>query len=128
MLNWPAPRGSAGFVKCFPLENRLTVSRPAYRSPRLRTPVRPANGPVGPRLPTRFRSVARPGCVVSMSSPASGLDIPPAALEPVLAELRGMDEDPRLASAGVGAAFAAAFPGMPDEAFLSSLTSIRTQG
>ena len=34
-----------------------------------------------------------------------------------------MDEDPRLASAGVGAAFAAAFPGMPSEVYLSSLTA-----
>ena len=47
--------------------------------------------------------------------PASGSGVPPAVLEPVLAELRAMDDDPRLASAGVGAAFAAAFPSMPSE-------------
>ena len=29
LLTCSAPRGPAGFVKCFPLGNRLTVSRPA---------------------------------------------------------------------------------------------------
>jgi hypothetical protein len=43
------------------------------------------------------------------------LHYPPDAVEPLLLELRGMDEDSRLAAAGVGAAFAASFPSMPDE-------------
>ena len=57
------------------------------------------------------------------TSPTTGLDVPAAVLEPVLAELRAMDEDPRLGSVGVGAAFAAAFPAMPSEVYLSTLTA-----
>ena len=57
--------------------------------------------------------------------PTSAGPYPPDALEPLLLELRGMDEDSRLAAAGVGAAFAASFPSMPDEAFLSSLTAVQ---
>ena len=65
-----------------------------------------------------------------MASPARGGSAsagpyPPDAVEPLLLELRGMDEDSRLAAAGVGAAFAASFPSMPDEAFLSSLTAVQ---
>ena len=105
---------------------RLTVSRPGLASARQRTPPlsRVASGGSPPPL--------RVGCAVLhwMASPARGGSAsagpyPPDAVEPLLLELRGMDEDSRLAAAGVGAAFAASFPSMPDEAFLSSLTAVQ---
>eukprot|EP01043_Picozoa_sp_COSAG02_P097497 COSAG02_NODE_33714_length_495_cov_102.704545_1_plen_140_part_01 len=87
---------------------RLTVSRPGSASARQRTPplTRVASGGSPPPL--------RVGCAVLpwMASPARGGSAsagsyPPEAVEPLLRELRGMDEDPRLAAAEVGAAFAA---------------------
>ena len=90
---------------------RLTVSRPGLASARQRTPPlsRVASGGSPPPL--------RVGCAVLhwMASPAregptSVGPYPPDAVEPLLLELRGMDENPRLAAAGVGAAFAASFP------------------
>ena len=103
---------------------RLTVSRPGLASARQRTPPlsRAASGGSPPPL--------RVGCAVlpRMASPARGGSAddsagpyPAYAVEPLLRELRGMDEDPRLATAGVGAAVAASFPSMPDEEFLSPL-------
>ena len=65
-------------------------------------------------------SPARGGSADSSAGP-----YPTYAVEPLLRELRGMDEDPRLATAGVGAAFAASFPSMPDEEFLSPLTAVQ---
>ena len=105
---------------------RLTVSRPGLASARQRTPPlsRVASGGSPPPL--------RVGCAVlhwmaslAREGPASAGPYPPDAVEPLLLELRGMDEDSRLAAAGVGAAFAASFPSMPDEAFLSSLTAVQ---
>ena len=105
---------------------RLTVSRPGLASARQRTPPlsRVASGGSPPPL--------RVGCAVlhwmaspARGGPASAGPYPPDAVEPLLLELRGMDEDSRLAAAGVGAAFAASFPSMPDEAFLSSLTAVQ---
>eukprot|EP01043_Picozoa_sp_COSAG02_P004242 COSAG02_NODE_109_length_36250_cov_121.168903_13_plen_189_part_00 len=105
---------------------RLTVPRPGLASARQRTPPlsRVASGGSPPPL--------RVGCAVLhwMASPAregptSAGPYPPDAVEPLLLELRGMDDDSRLASAGVGAAFAASFPSMPDEVFLSSLTAVQ---
>ena len=107
---------------------RLTVSRPGFASARQRTPSlsRAASGGSPPPL--------RVGCAVlpRMASPARGGSAdssagpyPTYAVEPLLRELRGMDEDPRLATAGVGAAFAASFPSMPDEEFLSPLTAVQ---
>eukprot|EP01043_Picozoa_sp_COSAG02_P020692 COSAG02_NODE_1026_length_15134_cov_382.979714_8_plen_264_part_00 len=104
---------------------RLTVSRPGLASARQRTPPlsRVASGGSPPPL--------RVGCAVLLwmasparEGPASAGPYPPDAVEPLLLELRGMDEDSRLAAAGVGAAFAASFPSMPDEVFLSSLTAV----
>ena len=105
---------------------RLTVSRPGSASARQRTPslARATSGGSPPPL--------RVGCAVLLwmasparGGPASAGPYPPHAVEPLLRELRGMDEDARLASAGVGAAFAASFPSMPDEELLSSLTAVQ---
>ena len=105
---------------------RLTVSRPGLASARQRTPSLFRAASVGSPPPLRA------GCAVLLwmasparGGPASAGPYPPHAVEPLLRELRGMDEDARLASAGVGAAFAASFPSMPDEELLSSLTAVQ---
>ena len=87
------------------------------RSPSERSSGPPSTHPFAWRGPLGLRFL------METTSPSPGLDVPAAVLEPVLAELRAMDEDPRLGSVGVGAAFAAAFPAMPSEVYLSTLTA-----
>ena len=108
------------FVKCYdaaePLDRYRGLALPARA---IASHCNRCSDLQAPRLLTEFRCVCVPGCCVLFVRQMSAADYESAVLE----MFGGLEDDERLGGSGLAAAFAAAFPDLPDAESIPSLTT-----